>query len=299
MEKDQSKNRLGRGLAALIGNNYNVADKQKSYLDDFLESEFIPLEDSLVQYINIDNINRNTENPRHNFSTEQLTTLSASIAEHGVLQPVIVRKIAPDNYQLIAGERRWRAAKAASLKVIPAIIKEVDDSKALELAIVENIQRSDLDPIEEARGYSQLIEQYRYTQENLSVKLGKSRSYITNMLRLLTLPEEVQLYLENGKLNVGQARCLINKPDAADLAKKIIEEQLSVRQVEAMLATKTGKEPKQPVAKQEQLVKLEELLSRATNLQAKVQHGENGGRLIFKYKDLAELTHLYEQLKTS
>lgn len=299
LEKEESKKRLGRGLAALIGNNYKPADSNNSsYLDEFLEGEFVPIEDNLVQYIDVNHINRSTENPRHNFSTDELMSLSASIAEHGVLQPIIVRKLADNNYQIIAGERRWRAAKAANLAIIPAIIKHVEDSKALELAIVENIQRADLDPVEEARGYKQLLEHYNYTQEDLAKKLGKSRPYITNMLRLLTLPEEVQLYLETGQLNIGQARCLINLPNAVELAKKIIAEQLSVRQVEEMLAEKPQKKPAQEKAKPEELVELEEFLGNATQLEVKVQQGKKGGKLIFKYKDLEELTHFCEQLQS-
>ena len=226
-----SKTRLGRGLAALIGDDYKSENENKSLLDNLLEPT-ASNENSIE--INIHHIYRNKDNPRYNFSEEEIKSLSESIKEYGVLQPIIVTKLEDNRYQIIAGERRWRASLEAGLSTIPAIVREVPAEKKLEWAIIENIQRVDLGSIEEAIGYKQLIELYGYTQEQLAKKMGKSRTYITNMVRLLSLPEEVKALLDSKQISMGHARCLINHPNAVKLANRVVEQQLSVRQLEQL-----------------------------------------------------------------
>lgn len=229
MNEDNSRKRLGRGLAALIGEIDTPAESER---DEALRAD---------RKIPIEHIRANTNNPRRNFDPDDLQDLANSIAEHGIVQPILVRPVADGHgdlggarYEIIAGERRWRAAQKANLHEIPVIIREVEDKEALELAIIENVQRADLNALEEALGYQQLIDEYDYTQAALGQVLGKSRSHIANMLRLLKLPEKVKVLLDSGELSAGHARALITADNPAMLAAKIVEQGLSVRQAEAL-----------------------------------------------------------------
>src|SRR5210317_1069551 len=220
-EQSNTTTRLGRGLASLIG------DVPKEVISNNSQDEIN------VSLIPIENIQANKQNPRSVFSEEELIDLSNSIKEKGIVQPIIVRQRANENsYEVIAGERRWRAAQIAQLDKIPAIIKTLSDDDALEIAIIENVQRSNLNPIDEASGYKRLIDIYNYTQEDLANVIGKSRSYIANILRLTNLPLRVQEYLSSGQLTIGHARALIGSADAEKIASLIIEKGLSVRQTE-------------------------------------------------------------------
>ena len=218
--------KLGRGLSALLG-------ESKS------KKEFIPFSNKIdgenVDFIPLNKIIAGIYQPRQNFNQNELVELADSIKESGVIQPIILRKAEDDHYEIIAGERRFRASKIAGLKTIPAIVKKINNHEALELAIVENIQRSDLSPIEEARGYQRLVDEFSYTQEQIAKRTGKSRSHITNLLRLLGLPENVRDLLDRGLISMGHARAIINSIDPAKLARRIIDEELTVRDVEILV----------------------------------------------------------------
>lgn len=222
MARKAERKALGRGLSALLGDagqaNSSTGDSKDGTKD-----------------IPIDLIFSNPDQPRQTFREEELAELSASIREHGVLQPVLLRPYPgkQDQFQIIAGERRWRAAQMAGIHSLPALVREVDDRQILELAIIENVQRVDLDPIEEAKGYSQLIEAFDYTQEKLSEVIGKSRSHLSNTMRLLTLPESVLELVKDGKLSAGHARALVKAPNALALAQEAVQKGMSVRQIEA------------------------------------------------------------------
>ena len=227
------KRRLGRGLAALIG-------------DDVIEAAS-PEESRGLRHLPIELLHSNPNNPRKQFKEEELEDLSKSIREKGLLQPIVVRPRADGEYEIVAGERRWRASQRAGLHELPVLIRELSDGETLEIALIENIQRSDLNPLEEARAYGQLLEQFSYTQQQLADSVGKSRSHIANTLRLLTLPESVRSYIEDGKLTAGHARTLVATDSPADLANKIISLGLSVREAETLTrnnpATSTRKSP--------------------------------------------------------
>jgi ParB family chromosome partitioning protein len=209
------KRRLGRGLAALIG-------------DDVIEAAS-PEESRGLRHLPIELLHSNPNNPRKQFQEEELEDLSKSIREKGLLQPIVVRQRADGEYEIVAGERRWRASQRAGLHELPVLIRDLSDGETLEIALIENIQRSDLNPLEEARAYGQLLEQFSYTQQQLADSVGKSRSHIANTLRLLTLPESVRSYIEDGKLTAGHARTLVATDSPADLANKIISLGLSVK----------------------------------------------------------------------
>lgn len=281
-----SKNRLGRGLTSLIGTEYNN-------VDNFIVPSDGNLEQNKIFHMNLNDIVRNNENPRYNFDKSEIISLADSIKEHGVLQPIIVKPHMDNKYMIIAGERRWRASKEAGLSTIPVLIKDINEKKALELAIIENIQRADLNAIEESLGYKQLIEFYGYSQEEVAQKVGFSRSRITNMLRLLSLPEDVKQLLEEKKLTVGHVRCLINRPDAVSLAYKAVNKQWSVRQLEEQIkAPKTEKSPKTPG-----LDELEKNLCNLIKLDVKIKKQKEGGQLIIKYKNEEELLVFLEKIK--
>src|SRR5690606_24989463 len=233
MNEDLSRKRLGRGLAALIGEmdtgSGTAAEEEQPRADSHLP---------------IDRIMPNPANPRAVFSQEDIEDLARSIEEHGIVQPVVVRPGANGTYEIIAGERRWRAAHRAGLTRIPVIIREVDDRTALELAIGENVQRSDLNALEEARGYERLIEEHGYTQLDLSKVIGKSRSHVANTLRLLKLPDSVQSMIQDGALSAGHARALVTARNPEALAKRIAEGGLSVRQAEALVQNQDADDDK-------------------------------------------------------
>lgn len=293
---DETRKRLGRGLAALIGE----MDKPVSTA----ATERVPMPGD--QRVPIDLINPNPRNPRRTFGEADLTDLTQSIREHGLVQPVVVRP-APEagRYELIAGERRWRAAQRAGLNEIPIIIRDVNDRTALELAIIENVQRADLNPVEEALGYQQLIDEHQYTQSDLGQVIGKSRSHVANTLRLLKLPDVIRDMLEDGSLSAGHARALVTANDPAGLAKRIVEEGLSVRQAESM-----AQAPSTPTArsgggssarpdKDADTKSLERLLSDVVGLNVTISHKERGGDVKISYKTLDQLDDLCRRLKAA
>ena len=287
-EQSNTTTRLGRGLASLIG------DVPKEVISNDSQDEIN------VSLIPIENIQANKQNPRSVFSEEELIDLSNSIKERGIVQPIIVRQRANENsYEVIAGERRWRAAQIAQLDKIPAIIKTLSDDDALEIAIIENVQRSNLNPIDEASGYKRLIDIYNYTQEDLANVIGKSRSYIANILRLTNLPLRVQEYLSSGQLTIGHARALIGSADAEKIASLIIEKGLSVRQTEDFLKQKNTYTviPQKANAKDQNIINLEKTITDAIGFKVEIQTKDNkSGKLIISYSDNLQLDKIKTKL---
>ena len=272
--------RLGRGLAALIGDMASVEGARVT-------------ESGGVKRLPVEFIIANRANPRRTFNAEQLEELTNSIREKGVMQPLLVRPSDdPNVFEIIAGERRWRAAQKAGLHDVPVIVRDVGDKEALELAIIENVQRADLNPLEEAMGYGQLIEQFEYTQQDLAQVIGKSRSHVANTLRLLRLPEDVRNMVASGTLTAGHARTLITAEDPASLARQIVSGGLSVRDAEALNQQRdTGKRKpgEQSADRNADTVALERRLSDALGLSVSLAHSERGGRLEIRYKTLEQL----------
>ncbi|MGB3389216.1 MAG: ParB/RepB/Spo0J family partition protein [Pseudaminobacter sp.] len=290
MNEDLSRRRLGRGLAALIGE----MDKPAAPAQAPVSSD---------RNVPIEFVSPNPRNPRRNFGDAELTDLAQSIREHGVVQPVVVRPTGTaGHFEIIAGERRWRAAQRAGLAEIPVIVRDVNDRTALELAIIENVQRTDLNPVEEALGYQQLIDEHSYTQADLGQVIGKSRSHVANTLRLLKLPDVIRDMLVDGELSAGHARTLVGAADPAGLAKRIVEEGLSVRQAEALaqLPPESADEVKKsaPVEKDADTLALEKLLSDVTGMRVAIAHKNRGGELRIAYKSLEQLDDLCRRLKS-
>jgi ParB family chromosome partitioning protein len=288
MSDEPSKKRLGRGLAALIGEMDHPPD---------LQDAPAPQADQLVP---IEFVSRNANNPRRQFDETDLQDLSRSITQHGIVQPVVVRPFGEGRYEIIAGERRWRAAQRAGLIEIPVIIRDVDDRTALEIAIVENVQRSDLNPLDEALGYDQLIGEHGYTQNDLGDIIGKSRSHVANSLRLLKLPEPVRDMLALGKLTAGHARAIASTGDPEKLAKVIVSKGMSVRDAER-LAQKDG-EPAQgprttPPEKDADTLALEKMLTDNLGLKVSISHKHKGGQLKIDYRSLEQLDELCRLLQ--
>lgn len=275
--------RLGRGLAALIGDMASVEGARVT-------------ESGGVKRLPVEFIIANRANPRRTFDSEQLEELTNSIREKGVMQPLLVRPSEdPHIFEIIAGERRWRAAQRAGLHDVPVIVREVGDKEALELAIIENVQRADLNPLEEAMGYGQLIEQFDYTQQDLAQVIGKSRSHVANTLRLLRLPEDVRGMVASGTLTAGHARTLITADDPATLARQIVAGGLSVREAEALSQQRDipGKKKAEPVVERDaDTVALERRLSDALGLSVSLAHSERGGKLEIRYKTIEQLDGL-------
>ena len=272
--------RLGRGLAALIGDMASVEGARVT-------------ESGGVKRLPVEFIIANRANPRRTFDSEQLEELTNSIREKGVMQPLLVRPSEdPNIFELIAGERRWRAAQKAGLHDVPVIVREVGDKEALELAIIENVQRADLNPLEEAMGYGQLIEQFDYTQQDLAQVIGKSRSHVANTLRLLRLPEDVRGMVASGTLTAGHARTLITAEDPANLARQIVAGGLSVREAEALSQQRDvagKKKASEPQVRDADTVALERRLSDALGLSVSLSHSERGGKLEIRYRTLEQL----------
>lgn len=293
MLEDNKKKSLGRGLGALLGD-----DDFDLGLDDIkdLSSENKPAKNSNL--IAVDDIEPSKYQPRTEFDKEALDALVASIKEKGVLQPLLVRRQG-NKYELIAGERRWRASKLAGLKEVPAIVKELNDKEVLEVALVENLLRENLSAIEEAEGFQRLIDEFSHTQEALSQIVGKSRSHIANMLRLLSLPDEVKLLVKEGKISAGHARALVGLDNAASLAQNIIAKDMSVRQVEDLVAKQ--KEPKKEKAakvKDEDLENIEKDLNRELGLRIKISPSkQGGGKVVLQYASVAELDMIIDILE--
>jgi ParB family chromosome partitioning protein len=291
MSEDLSRKRLGRGLAALIGEIDRPAapEKQSMNADGKVPIEFL---------------SPNPKNPRRHFGDADLTDLAQSIREHGVVQPVVARPspTQPGRYEIIAGERRWRAAQRAGLTEIPIIVRDVNDRTALELAIIENVQRTDLNPVEEAMGYQQLIDDHGYTQADLGQVIGKSRSHVANTLRLLKLPDVIRDMLVDGALSAGHARTLVTAQDPAGLAKRIVEDGLSVRQAEALAQMPTGaptvkRQPAAPAQKDADTLALEKLMTGTIGMIVTIEHKERGGVISVAYRTLEQLDELCRRLK--
>ena len=277
--ENRLKKGLGRGLSSLLG------DTQKK-----VETNKIPIKD----------LSRNKFQPRKNFNKESLEELTNSIREQGVIQPIIVRpdKTNDGKYEIIAGERRWLASQNAGLHEIPVVILDVDDNKSLEFAIVENVQRQDLNPIEEAKSYQRLINDFNYNQEKLSKFIGKSRSYIANSLRLLGLPEEVLAMLASGSLSAGHARTLIGLNNASEIGKKIIKRKLSVRQSEVLARQFKDKKFKLVHKKDSNILDLQKDLEEKTGLSVSINNKKNNsGTISFEYHDLDQLDKLINTIK--
>ncbi len=289
MAEDSSRKRLGRGLAALIG---EMDQPVSASTEKPLQSDRI---------LPIELIVRSANNPRRQFADAEIAELTHSIKEHGVIQPIVVRVLegnSDGHYEIIAGERRWRASQRAGLTEVPVIIRNVDDKSALELAIIENVQRTDLNAIEEGLGYQQLMDEHSYTQADLGDVIGKSRSHVANTLRLLKLPAKVQALVSDGALSAGHARTVVTAADPEALAQRIVKEGLSVRQAE-VLAQESGsarsKEAKGKSggsSKDADTLALEKTLSDATGYKVEITHGSSGGQLKINYKSLDQLDAL-------
>ena len=282
MNPFKTKKGLGRGLSSLIGDTGSKAEVRNK--------------------INIGSLERNKFQPRKDFDKENLIELTNSIKERGIIQPIVVRKSQSNSekFEIIAGERRWIAAQNAGLHEVPIVIVDADDLKSLEFAIVENVQRKDLNPIEEAQGYQKLIDEFGYDQDKVSKFIGKSRTHVTNCLRLLTLPNEVSSLIEQGKLTQGHAKILVGLNNAYLLAKKIIDQKLSVRQTENLIrALKTSKKIKS-LFKDPNLKNLENSLREKLGVNVFIQNKKNNtGNISFHYKDLDQLNRLIMVIKAN
>ena len=286
-----NKKSLGRGLSSLLSETQIDLNNDQDM--NFVEEPNNIKRSKTLSLIPIEKIQPNINQPRKTFSEEELTELKNSIESKGLLQPIIVREKG-GYYEIVAGERRWRAAQLAQLHEIPALIKELTDIEVLEIAIIENIQRSNLNPYEEALGYKQLLEKFNYTQEELASNLGKSRVYITNLTRLLNLPDSVLKFLKDGKLTAGHARALIGVDKALEIAKSIVKNELSVRETERLVkefSKKNLKSKSTLKAKDADTQMLESELSAELGFPVSISHneGEKRGRLVFNYRNLEDL----------
>lgn len=293
MVEKRNKNRgLGRGLSALMAD----VDTGQSTAAPRKAETHIPVE----------RVHPNPDQPRRAFNEAALAELASSIKEKGIIQPLIVRPIAsrPENYEIVAGERRWRAAQIAQLHEVPVIVRTFDDTEVLEIAIIENIQRADLNPVDEAAGYRQLMDKFGHTQDQMSKALGKSRSHIANLLRLLNLPDDVQRMLTDGQISAGHARALVGHPFASALARQIVENGLSVRDAERLAKQDTNKAPKTSTAsksssnKDADTLQIEAELSATLGMKVSIDHagaGE-GGKMVLNYRSLDQLDDLLQAL---
>ena len=281
MDSSKIKRGLGRGLSSLIGETKVESNKNQLQISDLTPNKF---------------------QPRKIFDEENLNDLTNSIKERGILQPIIVRKSEDEKskFEIIAGERRWLAAQRAGLHNVPVVVTEADDLKSLEFSIVENVQRHDLNPLEEAKGYKRLIDEFSYDQEKVSKFIGKSRSYITNSLRLLTLPFEVIKLIEAQKLTAGHAKILVGLENANFIANKIIEKKLSVRQAENFVKIFKNKKQKSNKVKDSNIKDLEMSISNKVGLNVIIQNKKNNkGKIIFEYKELDQLNKIIEIIKNN
>jgi len=278
---DKIKKGLGRGLSSLIGET--KAEVQKNQLP---VSDMIP----------------NKYQPRKNFDEANLEDLTNSIKERGIIQPILVRKSNNENskFEIIAGERRWLAAQRAGIHTVPVVITDVGDLKSLEFAIVENVQRHDLNPLEEAQGYKRLIDEFSYDQEKVSKFIGKSRSYITNALRILTLPAEVIKLIESQKLSAGHAKILVGLDNASFVANKIVDNKLSVRQAENFVQLFKKKRQKSKITKDTNIIALELSVSNKIGLNVEIKNNKrNKGKISFEYKGLDQLNKIIDIIKSN
>ena len=289
----ESRPKLGRGLAALLGSPQPGHDAAEAPIPVAHRQRRVPTE----------HLRPNPRNPRKSFAEEELADLANSIKSRGVLQPVVVRAVAneAERFEIVAGERRWRAAQRAGVHDLPVVVVEADDRLALELAIIENVQRADLNAAEEARGYKHLIAEYNYSQAELGQVIGKSRSHVANTLRLLALPPKALEFLESGAISAGHARALLALPDPEIVADQIVARNLSVRDVEKM-ASKTAslKEPalsaNAPRAPDADMKALSTALTQQTGLRISVERRGEGGRIIIDYQSLEQFDHIHRKL---
>ncbi len=275
------KKGLGRGLSSLIGETKVETKTNKLLLSEIIQNKF---------------------QPRKSFDEENLNNLTNSIKERGVIQPIIVRKSATENskFEIIAGERRWLAARKAGLHDIPVVVTEADDLKSLEFAIIENVQRHDLNPLEEAQGYKRLIDEFSYDQEKVSKFIGKSRSYITNTLRLLNLPPEVLQFIEEKKISAGHAKILVGLENALFIANKIIEKKLSVRQTENFVKIFKKRKKSYNLSKDPNISQLEQSISDKIGLSVSIKNSKkNKGTITFSYHEIDQLNKIIDIIKAN
>ena len=281
MDSNKIKKGLGRGLSSLIGETKVETPKNQLSISDLIPNKY---------------------QPRKIFDEDNLNDLTNSIKERGILQPIIVRKSNDDKskFEIIAGERRWLAAQKAGLHTVPVVITEADDLKSLEFAIVENVQRHDLNPLEEAQGYRRLIDEFNYDQEKVSKFIGKSRSHITNSLRLLTLPLEVIKLIETQKLTAGHAKILVGLENSSFVANKIVEKKLSVRQAESFVKIFKNKRQKPNNVKDANIKDLEISVSNKIGLNVLIKNKKNNkGKITFEYKGLDQLNRIIDIIKSN
>ncbi|MEZ5692228.1 MAG: ParB/RepB/Spo0J family partition protein [Rickettsiales bacterium] len=322
---------LGRGLSALISENYNQNQSNNTNPQSAnpptnnTSSQTIQNTTKPISGINnlpINSLIQGKYQPRTKFAEQALNELSESIKRNGIMQPIIVRPNGNNGYEIIAGERRWRAAKQAGLSEVPALVRDINDKQALELALVENVQRQDLLPLEEAIGYQRLIEEFDYTQEELSNIVGKSRSHVTNLLRLLSLPDEIKDMLDNGELTMGHARTLIGIPNSIAIAKEIVAKGMSVRQAEDITRQVQGHTKRKnsrsrgnsygntsydnpqsqevrrdaPINKDPDIIALEETLSENLGIRVSIHDKGQTGEIILSYDSLSQLDEILRRL---
>jgi ParB family transcriptional regulator, chromosome partitioning protein len=285
---EDSRSRLGRGLAALMG------DAVENHAPERVRQQ---------RRVPIEFLRPNPRNPRRNFSDMELDELAVSIKERGIIQPVVVRALgaAKDVYEIIAGERRWRAAQRAGLHEIPVVVIEATDTESLELAIIENVQRTDLNPLEEASGYEKLAGEYHRTHEDIARIVGKSRTHVTNTLRLLKLPEPVRAYIVAGKISAGAARMLVSAADPEEMAREIIDRGLNVREVEALAKERgqaSGKRPKKRSLKNADTLAVERRVSDLLGLAVTIDARGRGGVLQIRYRTLDQLDDVLRRLES-
>jgi ParB family chromosome partitioning protein len=289
MAEDAARSRLGRGLAALIGDvgTESSAERPRGQ-----------------RRVATSSLRPNARNPRRLFSDTELDELTASLRERGMIQPIVARPVrgAPDAYEIIAGERRWRAAQRAGLHEVPVVIIEATDEESLQLAIIENVQRADLNPLEEAEGYRALMEDYSHTQDDIAKMVGKSRSHVANTLRLLKLPPSIRGYIFKGKLDAGHARMLIGQPNAEKLAEEIVARGLNVRQVEEIARQESGRNGKsrprkRSAEKNADTLALEKRLSDALGLVVSIDARGESGVVSIRYRNLDQLDDLARRLE--
>ncbi|QIB34037.1 ParB/RepB/Spo0J family partition protein [Ancylobacter pratisalsi] len=298
MADDGGRSRLGRGLAALIGDMGEMSDLAGAPSRPAGGQRRVPLAF----------LRANPNNPRRSFAEEDLEDLAGSIRERGVIQPIVVRAVSGqrDAFEIVAGERRWRASQRAGLHEVPIVIVEVDDREALEIAIIENVQRADLNPLEEAAGYQSLSDQFGYSQNDLARVIGKSRSHVANTMRLLKLPDSVKTYLADGRLSAGHARALLTQDDPEHLARVIVEQGMNVRAIEALAqelngakaeaAGKPARKPKAVAALDADTAALQRRLSDELGLQVSLRHDGEAGEVRIRYSSLDQLDEICRRL---
>ena len=277
----KQKRGLGRGLSSLIGDSSSSSKKNT---------------------VSISSLVRNKYQPRKNFNKENLEDLTNSIKERGIIQPIIVResKVHENKFEIVAGERRWLAAQNAGLHEVPIVVVDVDDLKSLEFAIVENVQRHDLNPVEEAQGYQRLIDEFGYDQEKVSKFIGKNRTHITNCLRILSLPKEVIALIQDGKLTQGHAKVLVGLENSYLIARKIIDKKLSVRQAENLIRVIKNPKKFKSMSRDANILDLEKIMKEKLGINVFIKNKKNNrGSLTFEYKDLDQLNRLIMVIKSS